>query len=126
MSVETMSDEQAKLSLIETARVLQQVIAQMRRALEAVDEQDANAIHAAHIKAQRQRIVQMGVSEKERTILRAHPLFKIWKLMVSAVSLVEDILLVTNPNLNRGRVRSLDAEKAVVKAGKIELDANAA
>lgn len=126
MSAETMSDEQARISLLESVRVLQQIIAQMRRAIEAVDEKDANAIHAAEVKAQRQRIEQMGVREQDRTIIRAHPLFKFWKLIVSAVALVEDVLLVTNPNLNAGRKRSLNAEQTMVKTGKLELDAAAA
>jgi hypothetical protein len=44
---------------------------------------------------------------------------------VTATSLVEHILLVTNPNLNAGRKRSLDTEETLVKTGRIELDAAA-
>src|SRR5687768_8798094 len=67
-----LTDEQARGALFYAVRTLQDVMGMLSRAFEAVDEKDSNAIHAAHIRAQRQRIEKMGIRDQERTILRAH------------------------------------------------------
>jgi hypothetical protein len=121
-----LNDEQARGALFYAVRTLQDVMGMVKRAFDAVDEKDSNAIHAAHIRAQRLRIEKMGVNDQERTILRAHPLFPLWKLMVATGALLERILMVTNPNLNLGRKRSIDPTKAEAEASKLALKIEAA
>jgi hypothetical protein len=121
-----LTDEQARGALFYAVRTLQDVMGMLRRAFEAVDEKDANAIHAAHIRAQRQRIEKMGIRDQDRTILRAHPLFPLWKLMAAAAALIERMLIITNPDLNPGRKRSIDPDKAEAAASKMALKIEAA
>jgi len=120
------SDAQAAADLEMALAMVRDVSAMISDALKRVDAADANAIHAAELKAQRQRFETLGKREGERLIVRSHPLFALWKLALQACAQLEQLISLLNPSMHVQRVSAMQAARQLVSAGRIALKADTA
>ncbi|MCZ7607102.1 MAG: hypothetical protein M5U25_13745 [Planctomycetota bacterium] len=122
-----LTDEQARGAFCAAIRLVQDVMDMVNAAIQSVDPADANAIHAAQVAAQAKRIELFGVRERDAAILRAHPLFPLWKLVLQMAKQLESLLAVTNPQIFAARkTAELDARQALKQAQKLKAKAEAA
>ena len=113
------SDADAKATLQQAVDIVQGVLNMVHTALNMAGVDDANFLHQAELQAQRLKVEHSGVKPGERSILRAHPLFALWKLALKAASQLERLLSVTNPALFAQRVVTLDAARELAKAERL-------
>jgi hypothetical protein len=117
------SDDDAAATLALAVEVAQDVLGMVHAALKRADLDDANAIHAAELKAQRQRIDAMGAKPGEQAILRAHPLFALWKLAMQATDRIDRLLSITNPGLYAQRAVAVDVARELRATTRLALKA---
>jgi hypothetical protein len=117
------SDALAKLQL--AAEVVGDVLAMVQEALRRGLNEDSHAIHIAELKAQRLRAEELGTKVGERAILRAHPLYTLWKLALRASDQLQRLYSVLNPKLFAERAVELDAAREVARAARIGAQAHA-
>ena len=122
-STEIFSAEEIRNALRGAMQTVQRVMNMVNKAIDAVDEADADAVHATRVTAQRKRDDFIGVRSDESTIIRAHPLFALWKLADQCARQIERLVVLTSPDqLARQRAKAAkakrDAEKLEKKAEK--------
>ena len=115
-TIEFLTDDEAKAALQEAVDVVQDVLGMMRLTLKSTSAEDANFLHKAEMQTQRLRVEHDGVKPNERSVLRAHPLFRLWQLAMKAAAQLERLLSVTNPQLFAQRAVTLDAARELAKA----------
>lgn len=76
---------------------VQKVMGMVNKAIDAVDEEDADKVFAAQVTSQRQRYDFRGVRSDEASIIRVHPLFAFWKLAERCAKQIETLLRLTSP-----------------------------
>jgi hypothetical protein len=96
----------------------------VRAAIQRVDQEDANAVHAEQIKAQARRYRVLNVSADEKTLIRAHPLYPLVRLLIQASKQMQGLLAVTNPKLFAASKLEVDAEFQKLKADRLRAKAD--
>ncbi|MCA8915117.1 MAG: hypothetical protein KDB90_06870 [Planctomycetes bacterium] len=119
-STYAISDDDAVATLQLAVDIVQDVLGQVQLALKMAHVDDANYLHQAEMHAQRLRTERLGVKEGERAILKAHPLFGLWKTALKAGSQIERLLSVTNPGLFTRRTIAIDAARELRQARRLE------
>jgi len=122
-STEIFTADEIRNALRGAMYTVQRVMNMVNKAIDAVDEADADAVHAKRVTAQRKRDDFVGIRSDESTIIRVHPLFALWKLADQCAKQIERLVVLTNPDqLARQRVKAAkakqDAEKLETNAGK--------
>ena len=117
-------DSKARELLREAVDTVSEVIRKVRGAITRVDDKHANAVHAHQIAAQEHRYRVMGVRQDERTMIRAHPLYPLQRLLMQATKQLADLLAITNPTLFANQKAQLNAELKRLEAQKLQEKAN--
>lgn len=118
---EVFSTDEVRGALRGALETVMKVMRMVNKAIDAVDETDADKVFAARVTAQRRRDDFRGFSSDEYTLIRVHPLFALWKLADQCARHVENLLRLTNPK--EFAQWKLAADKALQSAKKLEAKA---
>jgi len=102
MSANRFTDEEAVGMLADAARTLADVLASIKKALARVNQDDADAVHAARVEAEFKDVETFGVRE-EQAALRMHPLQPLWALAAKTGAALERMIALTNPGVYAAR-----------------------
>ena len=121
---EIFSTEEVRGALRGALETVLKVMRMVNKAIDAVNEEDADKVFAARVTAQRKRDDFIGVRSDENSVIRMHPLFVFWKLAGQCSRQIETLLRLTNPK--EFAKWKLAADKAAKHAAKLEQQAQKA
>ena len=98
MTTDRLTDDEARGMLVRAAQACANMLRDVRAAIERVNKEEANSIHALRLSAQFKDITKRGVLS-DNEVLKVHPLYPLLNLAAKLSASIERILSITNPNM---------------------------
>lgn len=98
MTTEHLTDDEARGMLARAARAVADTLERVEAAIRRVNQEEADALHAARVASDHKRMTVFGV-RSEDDLMRVHPLYPLMQLASRLAKSLGRILAITNPNL---------------------------